>query len=247
MHGGNWWLEWEGMQPMCAYAPQPPNGSGGSSSRLAGQPGQGRFGWLTRWWNRGPWQKAAVIGAIPLIAVCGCCSAFTAFAATPYGQQIVAEGDATSTAQAVVAAQATQQAQIYALTHPAPTATATSVPPPTATAAATSTPAPTMTPLPTATPAPTATPRPAPTATPKPTCSTDGAPPNPWCYTFAYTGKLIYNPPGAFCDYFNCIPSFWTNTNGYVEECQDGDFSHSGGRSGSCSYHGGNLRPLYQP
>jgi hypothetical protein len=24
-------------------------------------------------------------------------------------------------------------------------------------------------------------------------------------------------------------------------------FSHSGGRSGSCSYHGGNQRPLYGP
>jgi len=56
---------------------------------------------------------------------------------------------------------------------------------------------------------------------------------------------LIYNPPAAFCDYFPCIPSFWTSTNGYVEECVDGDFSHSGGRSGSCSYHGGNYRPLY--
>jgi hypothetical protein len=51
------------------------------------------------------------------------------------------------------------------------------------------------------------------------------------------------------CDYFSCIPSFWQNTNGYVEECQDGEFSHSGGRSGSCScsYHGGTWRPLYAP
>jgi hypothetical protein len=29
-----------------------------------------------------------------------------------------------------------------------------------------------------------------------------------------------------------------------VMECQDGMYSKSGGRSGSCSYHGGNLRPL---
>ena len=204
----------------------------------------GRAG-LSRWWNRGPWQKALVIAAIPVLATCACCSSSLALAASPYGQQLAQEADATSTAQAVAAAQATQQAQIYALTHPAPTTTATLAP------AATSTTAPTMTPLPTATdtPAPTATtpPAPAPTATPQPTCGTDGAPPNPWCYTFADTGKVIYNPPSDFCGYFDCIPSFWTSTNGYVEECADDTFSHSGGRSGSCSHHGGNQRPLYQP
>jgi hypothetical protein len=58
-------------------------------------------------------------------------------------------------------------------------------------------------------------------------------------------GNLIANPPGNFCAYFNCIPSFLNSTKGYVEECQDRTFSHSGGRSGSCSYHGGNWRPLY--
>jgi hypothetical protein len=30
-----------------------------------------------------------------------------------------------------------------------------------------------------------------------------------------------------------------------VDECHDGTYSHSGGRSGACSYHGGELRPLY--
>jgi hypothetical protein len=28
-------------------------------------------------------------------------------------------------------------------------------------------------------------------------------------------------------------------------ECSDGMYSQSGGESGSCSHHGGNLRPLY--
>jgi hypothetical protein len=56
---------------------------------------------------------------------------------------------------------------------------------------------------------------------------------------------VIYSPPTNFCDYFNCIPSFWNSTNGYVEECVDGTYSHSGGRSGACSHHGGELRPLY--
>ncbi len=60
-------------------------------------------------------------------------------------------------------------------------------------------------------------------------------------------GNVISNPPSDFCGYFSCIASFWTTTNGYVEQCVDGLFSHSGGRSGSCSKHGGNRRPLYGP
>lgn len=58
-------------------------------------------------------------------------------------------------------------------------------------------------------------------------------------------GALIYSPPGNFCLYFNCIPSFWKSTNGYVDKCHDGTYSHSGGRQGACSYHGGEMRPLY--
>jgi hypothetical protein len=71
-----------------------------------------------------------------------------------------------------------------------------------------------------------------------------GAPPNPWGYNFC-NGPLIKSPPGSFCSYFNCIGSFWKSTSGYVDECRDGMYSHSGGRSGACSYHGGELRPLF--
>jgi hypothetical protein len=87
--------------------------------------------------------------------------------------------------------------------------------------------------------APTAQPTPRPTAAPN-TC---GAPANPFGYDFC-GGGVIASPPSNFCDYFNCIPSFWNSTNGYVEECADATYSHSGGRSGSCSSHGGNRRPL---
>jgi hypothetical protein len=73
-----------------------------------------------------------------------------------------------------------------------------------------------------------------------------GAPPNPWGYNFC-GGSVITSPPLDFCTYFACIPSFWTNANGYVEECIDGLYSHSGGRSGSCSSHQGNWRPLLSP
>lgn len=94
---------------------------------------------------------------------------------------------------------------------------------------------------PTATVAPTATPTVASTATatPKPCAS----PCNPWGYNFS-KGSYIYNPPSDFCSYFDCIQSFW-NGSGYVMECKDAMYSLSGGRSGSCSHHGGNWRPLY--
>jgi len=73
----------------------------------------------------------------------------------------------------------------------------------------------------------------------------DGAPANPWGYNFTCC-KFIYWPPPNFCSYFGCIGNFW-NGNGYVIQCKDGMFSKSGGIRGSCSYHGGNNRPLYAP
>jgi hypothetical protein len=68
---------------------------------------------------------------------------------------------------------------------------------------------------------------------------------NPWGFNFT-PGSRIYNAPGEFCSYFNCIPSFWDSTNGYVAQCYDGMFSHSGGRPGGCSWHGGVRRALYR-
>jgi hypothetical protein len=111
-------------------------------------------------------------------------------------------------------------------------ATATRVATATVTAKATAAPTATKAPKPTATPRP----KPKPTPCPGVNC-------NPWGYNFS-PGNLIYSPPSDFCAYFNCIASFW-NGKGYVEECQDDSFSLSGGRSGSCSYHGGDKRPLY--
>jgi len=98
-----------------------------------------------------------------------------------------------------------------------------------------------------ASPVPSPTPRaapppPLPAPAPRNTC---GAPANPFGYDFCSPGNVIYGPPSNFCSYFNCIKSFWQSTKGYVDECQDGTYSHSGGRQGACSYHGGELRPLY--
>ncbi len=104
-------------------------------------------------------------------------------------------------------------------------------------------PQPTDTPTPTPKPQPThqATPKPTPKPTQPPACQAVNN--NPWCYNFS-PGNLIINPPGNFCSYFNCIASFW-NGSGFVNECQDGSYSLSGGHSGDCSHHGGELRPLY--
>jgi hypothetical protein len=41
-----------------------------------------------------------------------------------------------------------------------------------------------------------------------------------------------------FCSTHTCIANFGNGT-GYIVECADGEWSHSGGRSGACSDHGG--------
>jgi hypothetical protein len=122
---------------------------------------------------------------------------------------------------------------------------------PTATATPSPTPTPKATPKPTPTPVPTQAPvkqsqpvqqsvqQSAPVQ-PAPATGVNG---NPWGYDFN-PGNYITAPPSAFCSYFNCIANF-PNGRGYVEECNDGMYSKSGGISGSCSHHGGNWRPLY--
>jgi hypothetical protein len=46
----------------------------------------------------------------------------------------------------------------------------------------------------------------------------------------------------SFCDYAQCIPNFDEGT-GTIVMCADGQWSHSGGRSGACSGHGGEFTP----
>ena len=85
------------------------------------------------------------------------------------------------------------------------------------------------------------------TPPPSPQQGTCGAPANPWRYNFCDSnfGKYIHSPPSNFCVYFSCIASFWQFPNGYVTECVDGRYSHSGGISGACSSHGGEWRALW--
>jgi hypothetical protein len=102
-------------------------------------------------------------------------------------------------------------------------------------------------PPPFATAPPSPPPPPPPPSTPPPpppSTNTCGATSNPWGYTFC-GGSVIASPPANFCSVFACIASFWNQTNGYVVQCMDGLFSHSGGVRGSCSSHGGNGRTLY--
>ncbi|SRR5579884_1960642 len=46
----------------------------------------------------------------------------------------------------------------------------------------------------------------------------------------------------SYCSTGRCSPTAPTG-NGYIIECKDGTYSHSGGRRGACSYHGGETRP----
>jgi hypothetical protein len=71
-----------------------------------------------------------------------------------------------------------------------------------------------------------------------------GAPANPLGYNFC-GGSHVTSPDPDTCVYFDCIASF-DDGQGYMEQCEDGTVSMSGGRSGSCSHHGGNRRPVYQ-
>jgi len=80
------------------------------------------------------------------------------------------------------------------------------------------------------------------TTKPAPLC---GAPANPYGYNFCGRGGCVLDPPADVCAYFDCIRNFWNGT-GHMEECQDGTYSMSGGRPGSCSHHGGNLRVVYR-
>ncbi|WP_211244014.1 hypothetical protein [Actinospica robiniae] len=68
--------------------------------------------------------------------------------------------------------------------------------------------------------------------------STCGAPKNPYGYSFCGTGGHLTSPASDVCSYFQCIASFW-NGKGYMVECNDGDFSMSGGIRGACSDHQG--------
>lgn len=173
-------------------------------------------------------RKFFAIGCGALIALVVLIGVIAAAASTGNGSAANKDTSATQPAQATQAVQPTQ-----------PIATPTSKP--------TVKPTQAPTPIPThaPTPKPTQPPAPKPTSTPTPSCQAVNN--NPWCYNFT-PGKLIYVPPNGFCNYFNCIATFYAPDDpgdGYIIECSDSTFSQSGGESGACSSHGGVLKPLY--
>ena len=51
-------------------------------------------------------------------------------------------------------------------------------------------------------------------------------------------GSTSHATDPQFCSTHSCITNF-PNGNGTIVQCNDGEWSHSGGLSGACSYHGG--------
>ncbi|GLV55902.1 hypothetical protein KDH_27460 [Dictyobacter sp. S3.2.2.5] len=181
---------------------------------------------LLAWYRRRNLFGKLGIGCVGLIVILSMCTCSIAMANPSASQQ------SASTAP-------TTQAKAQPTHAPVkPTATPTPAPTPTPTP----TPKPRPTPIP---PTPTPVP-PAPTQAPAPPPMQTGVNGNPWGYNFN-SGRDIYDPNPDFCSYFNCIKSFWTSTNGYVVECNDGEYSHSGGRSGACSRNGGVEATLLEP
>lgn len=140
-----------------------------------------------------------------------------------------------------------QPATPVAADSPAPT------PLPTVTHTVTATPPPSPSPSHTASPLRSKTTHPAVPHTHHPTptptvrhthaASTCGAPANPYRLNLCGRGHLVTSPPSEVCMYFDCIPAFDDGT-GYMVQCDDGTYSMSGGRPGTCSHHGGEGRPV---
>jgi hypothetical protein len=135
----------------------------------------------------------------------------------------------TASTQITPTVQVTPTHQIAVLSKPTPSPTAIPTPAP-------------IQQQPTPTPVPAQ--QSAPTQPPVPTCS--GTTINGTCYnTDPNGGTLVYSPPASFCSYFTCVSTFWKDTNGYVAECANAKYTHSGGVSGACSRDGGVIAKVY--
>jgi hypothetical protein len=71
-----------------------------------------------------------------------------------------------------------------------------------------------------------------------PNCPDAGAPPVPVPLNGPPSAPPSSSVPQSFCETHRCIPNF-PNGTGSVVQCNDGTYSHSGGRPGACSWHGG--------
>ncbi|MEU2613007.1 hypothetical protein ABZ570_15715 [Micromonospora sp. NPDC007271] len=70
-----------------------------------------------------------------------------------------------------------------------------------------------------------------------------GAPANPFGYDFC-GGQRIRKPARGVCDWFDCVPGFWSGR-GWLVQCRDGAVSLAGGQRDACSRHQGFRRTFW--
>ncbi|MET8832822.1 hypothetical protein ABZV78_02745 [Micromonospora sp. NPDC004540] len=70
-----------------------------------------------------------------------------------------------------------------------------------------------------------------------------GAPANPYGYDFC-GGQRIRKPAAGVCDWFECVPGFWSGR-GWLVQCRDGTVSLTGGQRDSCADNRGFRRTFW--
>ncbi|MEU4479412.1 hypothetical protein AB0F68_15310 [Micromonospora sp. NPDC023966] len=70
-----------------------------------------------------------------------------------------------------------------------------------------------------------------------------GAPANPYGYDFC-GGQRIRKPAAGICDWFECVPGFWSGR-GWLVQCRDGTVSLTGGQRDSCADNRGYRRTFW--
>ncbi|MFU8870432.1 hypothetical protein [Micromonospora sp. SL4-19] len=70
-----------------------------------------------------------------------------------------------------------------------------------------------------------------------------GAPANPYGYDFC-GGSRIRKPARGVCDWFDCVPGFWSGE-GWLVQCRDGMVSLTGGERDACTDHRGFRRTVW--
>ncbi|MCW3817793.1 hypothetical protein ONA91_25410 [Micromonospora sp. DR5-3] len=70
-----------------------------------------------------------------------------------------------------------------------------------------------------------------------------GAPANPFGYDFC-GGSRVRKPARGVCDWFDCVPRFWSGR-GWLVQCRDGTVSLTGGQRDSCAGHRGYRRTVW--
>ncbi|MCW3839187.1 hypothetical protein ONA70_03630 [Micromonospora yasonensis] len=70
-----------------------------------------------------------------------------------------------------------------------------------------------------------------------------GAPVNPFGYDFC-GGSRIRTPARGVCDWFDCVPGFWSGR-GWLVQCRDGTVSLTGGQRDACADNRGFRRTVW--